>query len=130
MDSASQVDSAPSYPPYNIEKLSDDDYRITMAVAGFSEKDLEITVQENSLLIAGRMEKSEEDEGVSFLHRGIATRAFERRFDLADDIKVVGATVENGLLNVALVRVVPEEKKPRRIEIGSGTPKAIEKKAA
>ena len=96
MDSASQVDSAPSYPPYNIEKFSDDDYRITMAVAGFSEKDLEITVQENSLLIAGRMEKSEEDEGVSFLHRGIATRAFERRFDLADDIKVVGATVENG----------------------------------
>ncbi len=130
MDSATQVDNAPSYPPYNIEKLSDDDYRITMAVAGFSEKDLDIVLQENSLLISGRIEKDEEAEGARYLHRGIATRAFERRFDLADDIKVVSASVEHGLLNVALVRVVPEEKKPRRIEIGAGQQKAIEKKAA
>lgn len=130
MDAANQVDNAPSYPPYNIEKISDDDYRITMAVAGFSEKDLEIVVQENSLLISGRLEKADESDEKTFLHRGIATRAFERRFDLADDIKVMGASVENGLLNVELVRVVPEEKKPRRIEIGAGAPKAIEKKKA
>ena len=130
MDSATQVDNVPSYPPYNIEKLSDDDYRITMAVAGFSEKDLDIVLQENSLLISGRIEKDEEAESARYLHRGIATRAFERRFDLADDIKVVGASVEHGLLNVELVRVVPEEKKPRRIEIGAGKHKAIEKKAA
>ncbi len=130
MDSASQVESAPTYPPYNIEKVADDDYRITMAVAGFSENDLEITVQENSLLISGRIEDREETAEKSYLHRGIAARAFERRFDLADDIKVVGADVRNGLLNVDLVRVVPEEKKPRRIEIGAGAPKAIEKKAA
>ena len=129
MDSASQVESAPTYPPYNIEKVADD-YRITMAVAGFSENDLEITVQENSLLISGRIEDREETAEKSYLHRGIAARAFERRFDLADDIKVVGADVKNGLLNVDLVRVVPEEKKPRRIEIGAGAPKAIEKKAA
>ena len=99
-------------------------------VAGFSENDLEITVQENSLLISGRIEDREETAEKSYLHRGIAARAFERRFDLADDIKVVAADVKNGLLSVDLVRVVPEEKKPRRVEIGSGAPKALEKQAA
>jgi molecular chaperone IbpA len=106
-----------SFPPYNIEKLSQDGYRISMAVAGFSEAELDLTVQENVLIIVGRTEQSEEG-GREFIHRGIAKRAFERRFQLADTIKVVGASYEAGLLNVDLKREVPEHKKPRKIEIG------------
>jgi molecular chaperone IbpA len=113
--------NAPSYPPYNIEKVSEDDYRITMAVAGFGEGDLDITVEDTTLVISGKVEKTTEEANRSFLHRGIATRAFERRFHLAETIKVVGASVENGLLHVELVHEVPEEKKPRKIEIGRGT---------
>jgi len=120
LDSVNRLeDSALSYPPYNIEKVSEDAYRIVMAVAGFSEEDLDITAKENSLVISGRKDKPESEE-VTFLHRGIANRAFERRFDLADHIRVTGAKLENGLLSVELVREIPEAKKPRTIAITSG----------
>lgn len=122
---AGDAANAPAYPPYNIEKLGEDDYRITMAVAGFGEGDIDITVEDTTLTISGKVEKTEEEEGRSFLHRGIATRAFDRRFHLAETIRVVGASVENGLLHVDLVHEVPEEKKPRRIEI-AGTTKRLE----
>jgi molecular chaperone IbpA len=116
LDAATRLDdSAISYPPYNIEVLGDDAYRITMAVAGFGEGDLNITAQENSLVISGKVAKSDEDR--KFLYRGIAGRAFERRFELADHIKVAGASLVNGLLHVELVREVPEAMKPRSIKI-------------
>jgi molecular chaperone IbpA len=106
-----------SYPPYNIEKLAEDSYRISMAVAGFSREELELTVQDNILIIVGKAEQTAEEGERQFLHRGIAKRAFERRFQLADTIKVTGAGYEHGLLNVELKREVPEHKKPRRIAI-------------
>lgn len=104
-----------SYPPYNIVKLDQDKYRITMAVAGFGEDDLDITVQDNVLIVKGQMKNRE--EGVEYLHRGIAQRAFEHRFQLADHVRVVGANLENGLLNIDLERVVPEQSRPRKIAI-------------
>lgn len=104
-----------SYPPYNIEKTDDDGWRISIAVAGFSENDLAIEVKERSLVITAR--KAEEDKERNFLHRGIATRAFERRFHLADHVRVTGASHVDGMLNIDLVREVPEALKPRRIEI-------------
>ncbi len=113
----------PSYPPYNIEKTDADTYRISVAVAGFSEADLSVEVKENSLVVAGK--KAAEDQERSYLHRGIATRAFERRFALADHVRVTGASHENGMLNIDLKREVPEALKPRRIEISSA--KSIEK---
>lgn len=119
-----QDTSAQSYPPYNIERTGDDSYRLTMAVAGFSPDDLEMVVRENTLVIAGRV-KQEANAG-EVLYRGIAGRAFERRFVLADHIVVEGADLQNGLLHVGLKRVVPEALKPRRIAIGSVTqPAAI-----
>ena len=104
-----------AYPPYDIEKRGEDHYRITMAVAGFRPEDLDVTVRESTLVVAGRGRPREEE--VSYLHRGIAGRAFERRFELADSIRVVGASLEHGLLHIDLVRELPEEKRPRRIEI-------------
>lgn len=118
-----------TYPPYNIEKVSEDDYRISMAVAGFAEQDIDVTVNQNSLIITGKVEKADDGESREFLHRGIAERAFERRFELADFIKVAGADLENGLLHVSLVREIPEEAKPRRIEVRPSV-KAIEGKKA
>jgi molecular chaperone IbpA len=123
-------DSAAGYPPYNIEKMDDDKYRIMMAVAGFSENDIEITAQENLLVVTGNL--GEPREGVTtYLYRGIATRAFERRFSLADHVKVVGATLADGVLQVDLERELPEAMKPRRIAVesrpGSG-PKVLEGK--
>jgi len=118
------------YPPYNIEKLGEDQYRISMAVAGFRPEDLEITAHPNLLVIQG---KAVEKEGATFLHRGIAGRAFERRFQLADHIRVQNAALENGLLHVDLVREVPETLKPRTIRIqtaANGGPAAIEQKTA
>jgi molecular chaperone IbpA len=118
-----------SYPPYNIAKVAQDKYRITMAVAGFSPEDVEIVAHENVLAVKGNNKESE--QGVEYLHRGIAQRAFEHRFQLADHVKVVGATLENGLLNIELEREVPEAMKPRKIEIGSARrPRAVEKPAA
>lgn len=110
--------SQPSYPPYNIEKTSEDAWRISLAVAGFSDEDLTIEVRENALLISGR--KSDEEER-TYLHRGIATRAFERRFHLADHVRVSGAVHENGMLHIDLVKEVPEALKPRRIEISKSS---------
>ena len=108
------------FPPYNIEKVGDGAYRIAMAVAGFARHELDLTVQENTLIVIGRAEpEAETSEGRTFLHRGIAKRAFERRFQLADTIKVTGAGFEDGLLTVELVREIPEHKKPRKVEIGT-----------
>ncbi|WP_439105672.1 Hsp20 family protein [Congregibacter sp.] len=108
-------DSKPSYPPYNIEQVEENQYRITMAVAGFTESELEITSEQNSLVISGRQQA--EGESRNYLHRGIATRDFERRFQLAEHVKVVAAKLENGLLHVALEREIPEAMKPRKITI-------------
>ncbi|MCS6922560.1 Hsp20 family protein [Elioraea thermophila] len=125
MESALAADAG--YPPYNIEKLGEDQYRLTMAVAGFSENDLEVTVKDNALVVTGRAPKDAEPR--QFLHRGIARRAFERRFELADHIVVEGATLENGLLHIALKRVVPESLRPRQIPIGRAAPQVIETEA-
>ncbi len=132
LDTATRLDEgALGYPPYNIEKTGEQSYRITMAVAGFGEEDLEITVQENSLIIKAGKAKPEEDKSVRYLHRGIATRGFERRFDLADYIKVTGARLENGMLSIELAREVPEAMKPRTIAIETkGKPRVIENAAA
>ena len=105
------------YPPYNIEKLGDGAYRISMAVAGFRRDELDLTVQENVLIVVGRAAETGEDSGREFIHRGIAKRGFERRFQLADTIKVTAASHDAGLLNIDLVREVPEHKKPRKIAI-------------
>lgn len=119
---------ANGYPPYNIELSGEDRYRITMAVAGFGESDLEIEVKENLLRVAGK--KADDAAERKFLHRGIANRAFERRFQLADHVRVDGAHLKDGLLHVDLVREIPEAMKPRKIEIGSSEPTpAIEGKA-
>jgi len=112
--------SASSYPPYNIVRLDENDYQITMAVAGFSEDDLTITLKENLLLVEGHILEAEQDETRQYLHRGIAERAFERRFQLADHIRVVNAALFNGLLTIDLAREIPESMKPRQIEITSG----------
>ena len=130
LDTALQLDEAgATYPPYNIEKRGEDSYRITMAVAGFSEDDLEVTQTESTLVVRGRAKQ--EEEHAQFLHRGIAGRAFDRRFQLADYIRVSGASLLNGLLHVDLVREVPEALKPRTIEIAAGQgQKVIAKKAA
>jgi molecular chaperone IbpA len=121
---------APSYPPYNIEKTGQDSYRIVMAVAGFAESELDLTQQENPLLSVGRTAEQPAAQA-TYLHRGLAARAFERRFQLDDFIRVVGATLENGLLHVDLVREVPEAMKPRRIAVGAAAPAAtLEAKAA
>ena len=119
VDTARAAADGPSYPPYNIEKTGDDAYVLTMAVAGFAPEDLDITAQDNVLLVTGKA-ASAPDQERRFLHRGIAGRAFERRFVLADHIVVDGAELENGLLHVALRRQVPEALKPRRIAIGAG----------
>lgn len=107
--------SQPTYPPYNIEKLEDDAYRISVAVAGFSDADLSVEVRQNALIVSAR--KSDEDAERTYLHRGIATRAFERRFHLADHVQVTGASHVDGMLHIDLMRQVPEALKPRQIEI-------------
>ena len=128
-DAAARGDGAATYPPYNIEKTGDESYRLSMAVAGFGAADLDIQVQENALLVTGKAKK--EDDAAQYLHRGIARRAFERRFQLADTIKVVGASLDNGMLHVELVREIPEAMKPRTINITTGAqPQTIEQKAA
>ena len=119
LNAASRQEQGASYPPYNIRTLGEDHYQISMAVAGFAEKDLNITTEQNHLVVTGEIKDAEEEQG-EFLHRGIATRAFERRFNLADHVKVVGANLEHGLLYIDLEREVPEAMKPRTVEIGQG----------
>jgi molecular chaperone IbpA len=121
---------APGYPPYNIKRTGENDYRITVAVAGFAEGDLNIEVKENTLTIRGDKQTKTDEQKGEVLYQGIAARAFERVFQLADYVQVKGATLENGLLHVDLVREIPEAKKPRQIAIGSGKPKVVEAQAA
>ena len=131
LDSLAQPENGQTYPPYNIERTGEDAYRISMAVAGFSEDDISIEAHRNVLTVKG--EKAEEQtEDRQFLHRGIAARAFERRFQLADHVEVEGAALKNGLLHIDLKRNIPEEMKPRRIEISAAPARArqIEAKAA
>ena len=118
--------SAPTYPPYNIEKIDENAYRISVAVAGFTDSELNVEVKEGALIVSAR--KAEDDKERTFLHRGIATRAFERRFQLADHVRVTGASHVDGMLHIDLVREVPEALKPRRIEISNGR-QAIEAEA-
>lgn len=120
IDAASRQEKQTTYPPYNIELLGEDKYRITMAVAGFSKDDVIIEVQENTLKVTGKREGEKESENDrKFLHKGISERNFERKFQLGDNVKVLTADLQNGLLHIDLERVVPETQKPRRIEIGS-----------
>jgi molecular chaperone IbpA len=123
VDNATRLEDT-GYPPYNIEKLGEDSYRVTMAVAGFSADELDITVHENTLTVTGEA-KQADATSVQYLHRGIARRAFERRFQLADHIRVSGAALNNGLLGIDLVREVPETLKPRKIEIGAAVHPSI-----
>jgi molecular chaperone IbpA len=124
IDAASKTEPSNGYPPYNIEQLGENDYRIELAVAGFGDEDLFVEVQENVLTVSGRKAERSEDEAPNYLYRGIAERAFERRFHLADHVSVTGAELKNGLLLINLEREIPEAAKPRRIEIGSSASKA------
>ncbi|KFI32121.1 heat-shock protein [Haematobacter massiliensis] len=130
MDRVLAADVQPGYPPYNIEKTAENGYRISIAVAGFSPEEMSVEMRDNALIVSAR--KVKEDGERSFLHRGIATRAFERRFALADHVRVSGATHADGMLHIDLVREVPEMLKPRKIEITStlSEPSAIEAKEA
>ncbi|TVQ39011.1 MAG: heat-shock protein [Wenzhouxiangella sp.] len=125
LSTASRVDSN-GYPPYNIESLGEDRYRITMAVAGFADSELDIVTERNTLTVSGARQEGETEADREFLYRGIATRSFERRFQLADHVEVDGARLENGLLHIDLKRELPEQMKPRKIEIGSGKSRLIE----
>lgn len=128
LSNASRVDSG-GYPPYNIESLGEDRYRITMAVAGFAEDELDIVTERNTLTVSGSKAENEESSEGELLYRGIATRSFERRFQLADHVEVHGARLENGLLHIDLKRELPEQMKPRKIEIGGSRLIDSEKKA-
>ena len=132
LDSLAQPDGAQTYPPYNIEKTGDDAYRISMAVAGFSDDEISIEAHRNVLTVKGEPKEGTEGEGSEVLYRGIASRSFERRFQLADHVDVLGAELKNGLLFVDLKRNIPEELKPRKIAITSAPAKAkqIEARAA
>ncbi len=116
------ADSVPTYPPYNIERTDENKYRISIAVAGFAEKDLNVEVRDGVLSVVGKQDETQKAEKPGFLYQGIAGRAFDRRFQLADHVEVKGAKLENGLLHIDLERSVPEEKKPRRIAINGQTP--------
>jgi len=127
LDSIPQYETAQTYPPYNIERTDETHYRITLAVAGFAEKELNVEVREGVLTVQGKRDGV--DEKSAYLYQGIAGRAFERRFQLAENVEVKGAKLENGLLHVDLERIIPEEQKPRRIPINGSEMKVIEGKA-
>ena len=122
--------SADNYPPFDIEKIADDHFRITVAVAGFKNDEIDITAQQNMLTVGGRKAPAKEGEGRQLLYSGIATRAFERRFQLADFVRVDAADLADGLLSIDLVREVPEAMKPHKIAIGTAQPVIADKKAA
>jgi molecular chaperone IbpA len=126
---SARADQVDNYPPYDIEKLSDDRYRITVAVAGFASGDIDITARQNMLIVVGRKSEDRGKDG-HFLHMGIATRAFERRFELADFVRVEAADMKDGLLSIELVREIPDAMRPRKIEIGTGRSNAIEAEKA
>ena len=123
-------DGSPGYPPYNIERTGENAYRISVAVSGFSQGELSIVAKENTLTIKGEKQAKTQNNGGDVLYQGIAARAFERVFQLADHVHVKGASLDNGLLHVDLVREIPEAKKPRHIPIGKAQPETIEAKAA
>jgi molecular chaperone IbpA len=125
LENAARTEQSDNYPPFDIEKLGDDRYRITLAVAGFRKDEIEITARQNLLTITGRKSDSRAKEG-NFLHVGIATRAFERRFELADFVRVGAAELQDGLLAIELVREIPDAMKPRKVEIGSGAGRTVE----
>ncbi len=127
MDQAARLDAAPGYPPFNIEQTSEDAFRIELAVAGFGEDDLSIEYKQNSLTVAGARKQPEAQR--NYIHRGIAERSFERRFGLADHVRVAAAKLENGLLTIELARELPEQLKPRKIEISSVTAGAARTKS-
>lgn len=124
LDTLAQPDGAQSYPPYNIERLGEHAYRITMAVAGFAEDELAIEVKRNKLHVSGKKAEADKENAHEVLYRGIANRSFDRNFQLADHVEVSSAELVNGLLHIDLVRNIPEEYKPRKIDIGSSKPKA------
>src|SRR6185503_6385420 len=126
MDTAARLDAAPGYPPFNVEQVDEDSFRIELAVAGFAQEDLSIEFKQNSLVVTGT--RKQPDAQRNYLHRGIAERSFERRFGLADHVRVAGAKLENGLLTIELVRELPEIMKPRKIEIGNTTASATKAK--
>ena len=130
LEGAARSNATDNYPPFDIERQGDDAYRITLAVAGFKQDEIELTAQQNLLTVTAK--KAGSEEGRNFVHRGIALRAFERRFELADYVQVKGASLKNGLLHVDLVREIPEAKKPRQIPIGNvqAKPQVIDQKAA
>ena len=122
MDRAMSADIATTtYPPYNIEKTGEDSYRISIAVAGFAAEDLNVEIRDGAVIVSAR--KADDDEGRTYLHRGIATRSFERKFTLADHVRVDGASHADGMLHIELLREIPEALKPRRIEIAKAAPK-------
>jgi molecular chaperone IbpA len=120
LDQSARAEAQPNWPPYNIERTGEDDYRITMALAGFSPNEVELVQKENTLFVAGH-KNGEQEQSTEILHRGIATRPFRQTFNLAEHVKVLGANFENGLLIIDLKREVPEALKPRRIEIAAGS---------
>ena len=124
LSSAQRLDGNAGYPPYNIRALDENQYQITMAVAGFSDEELDITTEQNTLTVSGKRPEDSEEDG-AFLHRGIATRSFERKFNLADYVRVTGAALENGLLHISLEREIPEAMKPRKISIGAAAGRLI-----
>ena len=131
IDQASRLDGSQGYPPYNIERVDENAFAIEIAVAGFTEDDLEIETKEGLLTVAGK--RGENEDGRNYLHRGIAQRSFIRRYQLADHVIVTGANLQHGVLRIDLIRELPEEKKPRKIEIGApakSEPKLIGKKSA
>ena len=125
LESAARTEVGDNYPPYDIERLSDDSYRITLAVAGFKQSEIDIVARQNLLVITGRKAENRNKDG-NFLHMGIATRAFERRFELADFVRGENAELRDGLLRVGLVREIPEAMKPRKIAINGGATETIE----
>jgi len=130
LDSVAQFDNGVSYPPYNIERADETHYRISLAVAGFADNDLNVEVKEGVLTVQGKRESEKEPAHKHYLYQGIAGRSFERRFQLAENVEVRGAQLENGLLHIDLERIVPEEKKPRRIAINGNGGRVIETKKA
>ena len=123
LENSSTGQAQENYPPFDLIKLGDNDYRIELAVAGFKSGEIDITAQQNVLIVSGKKKEESEDKGSDYIYRGIATRSFERRFALADHIQVRGADLKNGLLAIELVREIPEAMKPRKIDIGGGSEK-------
>lgn len=123
-------DTTPAYPPYNIEKVSEDEYKIVLAVAGFKDEDVSITVQQSHLTITGKQPDKASAKDANYLYKGIATRSFERKFNLADHVKVVSASMEDGMLSVALKREVPESVKPRSIPVNGKSSNVIDARKA